>query len=86
MKSLYWQEPGQLAFRFNLAVFNKKWTIESGVAGNFGFENQPFYPWRELNYILDSDVENIRTHFKSNGRNNPKCVLGSCRKIRPCSS
>jgi len=24
LKSLYWQEPGQLAFRFNLAVFNKK--------------------------------------------------------------
>jgi hypothetical protein len=27
MKSLFLQEPGQLAFRFNLAVFNK-WTIE----------------------------------------------------------
>ena len=24
MKSLYWQEPGQLAFRFNLDVFNKE--------------------------------------------------------------
>ena len=24
MKSLYWKEPGQLAFRFNLDVFNRK--------------------------------------------------------------
>jgi hypothetical protein len=24
MKSLYWEEPGQLAFRFNVAVFNTK--------------------------------------------------------------
>ena len=24
LKSLYWQEPGQLAFRFNLPVFNKE--------------------------------------------------------------
>jgi hypothetical protein len=46
MKSLFWQEPGQLAFRFNLAVFNKNGRDRSGVAGNFGFENQPFYPWR----------------------------------------
>jgi hypothetical protein len=25
--------------------------------------NQPFYPWREPNYILDSDVENIKNAF-----------------------
>jgi hypothetical protein len=25
MKSLYWEEPGQLAFRFNVAVLIKKW-------------------------------------------------------------
>jgi esterase len=65
MKSLYWQEPGQLAFRFNLAVFNKKME-EIGVAlpATSVFEKPTlFIRGGNSNYILDSDFENIRAHF-----------------------
>ncbi|MFT5254635.1 MAG: esterase [Flavobacteriales bacterium] len=65
MKSLYWQEQGQLAFRFNLSVFNKKMD-EIGVAlpGAAVF-NKPtlFIRGGNSNYILDSDFANIKTHF-----------------------
>jgi esterase len=65
MKSLYWQEPGQLAFRFNLSVFNKKMD-EIGVAlpENVVFKNPTlFIRGGKSNYILDSDFENIKQHF-----------------------
>lgn len=65
MKSLYWQEPGQLAFRFDLAVFNKK-IDEIGVALPEGmvFEKPTlFIRGGNSNYILDSDFENIEQHF-----------------------
>lgn len=65
MKSLYWQEPGQLAFRFNLAVFNKK-ISEIGVAlpDEAHFDKPTlFIRGGNSNYILDSDIENIVTHF-----------------------
>jgi esterase len=65
MKSLYWEEPGQLAFRFNLTVFNQKME-EIGVAlpPNSVFEKPMlFIRGGNSNYILDSDFENIRTHF-----------------------
>ena len=65
MKSLHWQEPGQLAFRFNLAVFNNKMD-EIGVplAENSIFEKPTlFIRGGKSNYILDSDFENIKHHF-----------------------
>jgi pimeloyl-ACP methyl ester carboxylesterase len=65
MKSLYWQEPGQLAFRFNLAVFNEKME-EIGVAlpATSVFEKPTlFIRGGDSNYVLDSDFENIRTYF-----------------------
>ncbi|NGY36254.1 alpha/beta fold hydrolase [Flavobacterium sp. XN-5] len=65
MKSLYWQEPGQLAFRFNLVVFNEKME-EIGVAlpATAAFEKPTlFIRGGNSNYILDSDFENIQTHF-----------------------
>jgi len=65
MKSLYWQEPGQLAFRFNLAVFNKKMD-EIGVPlpQNAVFEKPTlFIRGGNSNYILDTDFENIKQHF-----------------------
>jgi esterase len=65
MKSLFWQEPGQLAFRFNLAVFNKKME-EIGVAlPATAVLKKPtlFIRGGNSNYILDSDFENIQTHF-----------------------
>ena len=65
MKSLYWQEPGQLAFRFNLEVFNKKMD-EIGVPlpPNAVFEKPTlFIRGGKSNYILDTDFENIKQHF-----------------------
>jgi pimeloyl-ACP methyl ester carboxylesterase len=65
MKSLYWKEPGQLAFRFNLAVFNKE--IEQiGVAlpSNAIFNNPTFFlRGGNSNYIKDEDFEDIKNHF-----------------------
>jgi esterase len=65
MKSLYWKEPGQLAFRFNVTVFNTKME-EIGLALplNSVFEKPMlFIRGGNSNYILDSDFENIKTHF-----------------------
>lgn len=65
MKSLYWQEPGQLAFRFNLASFNQKMD-EIGVALNESLVfNKPtlFIRGGNSSYILDSDFDNIKKHF-----------------------
>jgi pimeloyl-ACP methyl ester carboxylesterase len=65
MKNLYWQELGQLAFRFNLAVLNKK-IEEIGVPleENLIFEKPTFFiRGGNSNYILDSDFENIKHHF-----------------------
>jgi esterase len=65
MKSLYWQEPGQLAFRFNLSVFNRKMD-EIGVAlPEVAVFNKLtlFIRGGNSNYILDSDFENIKKHF-----------------------
>ncbi|MFL9830424.1 alpha/beta fold hydrolase [Flavobacterium sp. ST-87] len=65
LKNLYWQEPGQLAFRFNLSVFNKK-IEEIGVAlpSELIFEKPTlFIRGGSSNYILDSDIENIAEHF-----------------------
>jgi pimeloyl-ACP methyl ester carboxylesterase len=65
MKSLYWQEPEQLAFRFNLAVFNKKMDeIGKPLPDNAVF-NKPtlFIRGGNSNYILDEDFQNIKLHF-----------------------
>ncbi|WP_367772101.1 alpha/beta fold hydrolase [Flavobacterium sp. WC2421] len=65
LKSLYWQEPGQLAFRFNLSVFNEKME-EIGVAlPENAIFNKPtlFIRGGNSNYILDSDFEAIKKHF-----------------------
>ncbi|PWA10126.1 alpha/beta fold hydrolase [Flavobacterium laiguense] len=65
MKSLYWAEPGQLAFRFNLSVFNGKINeIGKALAPNLIFEKPTlFIRGGNSNYILDSDFENIKNHF-----------------------
>ena len=65
LKSLYWQEPGQLAFRFNLAVFNLK-IEEIGKSLPYNAVlNSPtlFIRGGNSNYILDSDFETIQKHF-----------------------
>jgi len=65
LKNLYWKTPEQLAFRFNLQVFNDK--IETiGIA--LPFENKfegttLFLRGNKSDYILDSDFETIYHHF-----------------------
>lgn len=65
MKSLYWQEPGQLAFRFNLAVFNTTMDeIGKALPSTAVFEKPTlFIRGGNSNYILDTDFENIKHHF-----------------------
>lgn len=65
MKSMYWQEPGQLAFRFNLPVFNTNMDeIGKSLPETADF-NKPtlFIRGGNSNYILDEDFENIKQHF-----------------------
>ena len=65
LKNLYWQEPGQLAFRFNLNVFNDK-IDEIGKAlpfDAFFVKETLFLRGDKSNYILDSDFETILHHF-----------------------
>ena len=65
LKSLYWQEPGQLAFRFNLDVFNKKIEeIGQPLPENAIFSKPTlFIRGGNSNYILDDDFETIKNHF-----------------------
>jgi pimeloyl-ACP methyl ester carboxylesterase len=67
---LYWIEPGQLAFRFNLSVFNAQIEqIGTALPGNAIFENPTlFIRGGNSDYILDSDFEEIQSHF-------PKAVI-----------
>ena len=65
MKNLYWKEPGQLAYRFNLAVFNAKIeVIGTALPASAYFENPTlFIRGGNSNYILDSDFPEIKKHF-----------------------
>lgn len=65
MKSLYWIEPGQLAFRFNLPVFNEQIdNIGKALPDNALFDNPTlFLRGGNSNYIKDEDFETIRHHF-----------------------
>jgi len=65
LKSLYWQVPGQLAFRFNLAVFNTKIDEIGKPLSENAIFNKPtlFIRGGNSNYILDEDFENIKVHF-----------------------
>jgi esterase len=65
MKSLYWKEPGQLAFRFNLNAF----IINQDVIGDALLENAVFekptlfLKGENSGYIIDSDTPEIKKHF-----------------------
>ena len=65
LKSLYWHEPGQLAFRFNLAVFNLKIDeIGKPLSENAVFESPTlFIRGGNSNYILNDDFQGIKQHF-----------------------
>ncbi len=65
MKNLYWITQGQLAFRFNLPVFNAKIEIigEALPAENHFDKPTLFIRGGNSKYILDSDVAEIQKHF-----------------------
>ena len=65
MKSLYWVEPGQLGFRFNLSAFNTKIdAIGEALPENAVFEKDTlFLRGGNSNYIKDEDFELIKLHF-----------------------
>ncbi|MDD5150327.1 MAG: alpha/beta fold hydrolase [Flavobacterium sp.] len=65
MKSLYWHEPGQLAFRFNLSVFNQKMEEIGKPFPENAIFNKPtlFIRGGNSNYVLDEDFQNIQQHF-----------------------
>lgn len=65
LKNLYWKTPDQLAFRFNLQVFNDKIEI---IGTALPFENKfdgptLFLRGDKSDYILDADFETIYHHF-----------------------
>lgn len=65
MKNLHWIQPGQLAFRFNLSVFNKKSdSIGEELAEDLFFDRPTlFIRGGTSNYILDSDMPSIKKFF-----------------------
>lgn len=65
MKSLYWKEPGQLALRFNLEVFNQQIeNIGEALPEDFVYD-QPtlFLKGANSNYIKDEDYDAIKRQF-----------------------
>lgn len=65
MKSLYWKEPGQLAFRFNLNVFNKEIEqVGKALPGSAHFDKPTlFIKGGNSRYILDEDFSAIKNQF-----------------------
>lgn len=65
MKSLYWKEPGQLAFRFNLDVFNKEIeNIGEALKEDAVFDKATlFLKGEKSNYIPEEDYPMIKNHF-----------------------
>ena len=65
MKNLYWIQPGQLAFRFNLSVFNKNIErVGEELAEDLYFDRPTlFIRGGTSNYILDSDMLSIKKFF-----------------------
>jgi len=65
MKNLYWVEPGQLGFRFNLQVFNKEIEVIGTALPEGNIFNKPtlFIRGGNSNYILDADLPEIKKHF-----------------------
>lgn len=65
LKSLYWKNPEQLAFRFNLEVFNDKiQEIGKALVTNSKFDKPTlFLRGSKSNYILDEDIIGIEHYF-----------------------
>ena len=65
MKNLYWVETGQLAFRFNLPVFNEKIETIGEALPEGNHFNKPtlFIRGGNSSYILDTDLPEIKKQF-----------------------
>lgn len=65
MKSLYWKNPGELAFRFNLASFiSNSENIGDALPENAVFEKPTlFLRGDKSDYIKDEDCEGIKKQF-----------------------
>ncbi|AWI24725.1 alpha/beta fold hydrolase [Flavobacterium pallidum] len=65
MKSLYWEQPGQLGFRFNLRAFNDSIdVIGEALSANAIFTKPTlFLKGEKSHYICDDDMPTIRHHF-----------------------
>jgi pimeloyl-ACP methyl ester carboxylesterase len=65
LKNLYWQTPDQLAFRFNLAVFNTSINeIGKALPSDLKYSKPTlFIRGGSSDYILDTDFEAIRLQF-----------------------
>lgn len=65
MKNLYWKEPGQLDFRFNLKAFNKHpEAVGEALAAAAVFEGDVlFIKGARSSYILEQDQSLIKQHF-----------------------
>ncbi|HMI08675.1 MAG TPA: alpha/beta fold hydrolase [Flavobacterium sp.] len=65
MKNLYWVEPGQLGFRFNLDVFKRKLdNIGEALPPDSVYEKPTlFLRGENSGYIADEDLQDIARHF-----------------------
>ena len=65
LKSLYWKEPGQLDYRFNVNYLSKNIEeIGKKLSEKKFFEKETlFLRGGDSNYILDEDVFEIKKHF-----------------------
>jgi esterase len=65
MKNLYWKTPEQLAFRFNLKIFNEKIEeIGKALPEESIFEKPTlFIRGGNSKYILDTDLSDIKKYF-----------------------
>jgi pimeloyl-ACP methyl ester carboxylesterase len=65
LKNLFWIEPGQLGFRFNLKVFNSTIEVIGTALPEGAVFNKPtlFVRGGNSKYILDTDLPEIKKHF-----------------------
>jgi pimeloyl-ACP methyl ester carboxylesterase len=65
LKNLYWQTPGQLAFRFNLPVLTQEIEQVGTALPESAHYDLPtlFVRGGNSKYILDTDWDNILSHF-----------------------
>ncbi len=65
MKNLYWKEPGQLDFRFNLAVFNAQIEGIGEALPDANRFDKPtlFIRGGNSKYVLEADLSEIKKHF-----------------------